>query len=239
MDNCKDPKVHEESGMYFCPLFTTPEIITFPIEKSDFYTKFKLEGVKVVEFLSLKDGDLHFIEAKESTPKAKVDGAPQIFLSSIKKYKKMMKSQLTSENLASYFQTWTPDDFEQWTKWKLKDDKMERSFQDLYDKVHHSIDLLSSNYLNCCPDEEIPKIFQSYLAQKKAIFLLIINTEKLSYTINDEKIFYRNWSEEKKIAWSGGLSEVLKKKFLPLKSVWNIKLELYTDEQARRKNFIS
>ena len=244
MDNCKDPEIHKESGMYFCPLFNNSDITTFPIEKSGFYTKptnrKSFKGVKVVEFLSLKDDNLYFIEAKESTPKVSVNGAPRVFLKNmmIYKNKKMMKKGLAS-NFEEYFQNWSSNDFEEWTKWKFKFDKMETTFQELYDKMHHSLDLISSNYLSVHSNEEIPTIFQSFLAKQKIIFLLVVNTEKLSYKSNGKEIFYSDWSKEKKVDWRGGLSEKLNQKFLPLKSIWDMKIEIYTDEEARRYKIIS
>jgi len=219
---CKDSKLdmqscklHKESSMHFCPLFNSENINSFYIEKEELYEKIK-SGTRVVEFISLKGRDLFFIEAKESAPKK----------TKIKKPSKIYKEPYpyNETNLDINFQNWSSDDFEQWTKWKIKQDKLESYFQELYDKMSHSLSLISAKELNLQKhiNHDIPDGIKGQLAQKEIIFLLIIKNKDIT----------------KRVDYAGILDK-LEKKFIPLKQIWDIKIRIYDNEQAKKKGFIA
>ena len=213
---CEESKEHEESGMYFCPLFNNDHIKSFYIEKDEMYTSIK-NGVKVVEFISFKADELYFIEAKGSAP----------VLSEIKKPSKVYKEPrpYNEDNLEIYFQNWSPEDFEHWVKWRIKQDKMKDFFKSLYDKMNHSLNLIAAKeleikkHLTCT----IPDGIKGLISKKRIVFVLIIKSK----------------DNAKKADYYSDILEKIEKEFISLKQVWDIKIRIYTDEQAKKKGFIA
>ena len=158
---CSRPKdEHEESGMYFCPLFNSNHITTFYIEKDDLYRNVG-EGVKVVEFVSLKGNKLLFIEAKESGPKkTEIDKPTKIYEE---------PEPYNENNLEEFFLDWSADDFENWTKWRVKQDKFDKFSQNLYDKMNHSLNLIATKELELPKHASysLPNELKSLISKKK------------------------------------------------------------------------
>ena len=219
---CTNPKdKHEESGMYFCPLFNSNHINTYYIEKDDLYTSIK-NGVKIVEFISFKGNQLLFIEAKKSRPKNTKINKPD------KVYK---EPRLYSEDaLDAYFENWTQDELKEYTKWKIKQEKLTKFFQDLYDKMDHSLSLLLAKELEIDKhaNHSLPDELKGLISKKKISFVLIINEmldKKDSHYMEKVKIYI-------------GMKATLNSKFLPLQGTWGIDINIYHKEQARKKGFI-
>ena len=172
--------------------------------------------MKVVEFVSFKSDKLHFIESKGSAPKE----------TKIKKPNKVYEepSPYSEENLNSYFEDWSSDDFEHWTKWKVKHDKMERFFQDLYDKMNHSLNLIVAKELEIKKHftNEIPCGIKGLISGKRIVFLLIINSKNV--------VAKEHYSS---------VLEKLNRKFIPLKRIWDIEIKIFNDKQAEKQGFIA
>jgi len=213
---------HEESGMYFCPLFNNNHINTFYIEKDDLYRQIE-GGVKIVEFISFKSDQLLFIEAKESRPKKTVIDKPASV------YKEPVPYNETA--LDAYFKDWTQDEFEQYTKWKIKQEKLMKFFQDLYDKMNHSLELLAAKELELekYANHSLPAEVKGLISKKKIFFVLIVN----------ELLDKKDPEYKEKVSIYLGMKATLDSIFLPLKRIWGIDIKIYHKAQAKKKGFIA
>ena len=220
---CTKPKdKHEESGMYFCPLFNSNHINTFYIEKDDLYKKLG-DGIKVVEFVSFKGNKLLFIEAKSSIPKK----------TKIKEPTKMYEEPEPYNEVAldEYFESWTQDELKQYTKWKIKQEKLETFFQELYDKMSHTLNLLAAKELELEKHTKysLPDELEGLIYKEKIFFVLIVN----------EVLDKKDSEYNEKVALYAGMEAKLNRKFLPLKGIWEIKIVIYHKTQAKKKGFIA
>ena len=222
--NMNDCELHKESEMSFCPLFNSKNIESIYIEKDALY-KCLGDGVDSVEFLSLKGNNLHFIEAKGTIPRKTEIKKPA------RMYKERELKPYNEANLDTYFEDWTCDELKQYTKWKIKHEKLEKFSQELYDKMNHSLNLIAAKELEIekHTSQSIPKWLKESLSQKKIFFVLIVN----------EVLDKENPEYKEKVANYLGMKAKLDSKFQALKEIWGIDIKVYHKAQAKKKGFIA
>lgn len=81
----------DESGMHFGDY---PESHIFYIEKSEEYEKIKEKGVKIVEFVLLKEDKLLLLEAKTTAPNPQSEETPERFGEYIAEIAEKMRNSL-------------------------------------------------------------------------------------------------------------------------------------------------
>jgi len=171
-----------ESGMDFSPLFDSKRFQSFHIENSTLYQRLKAEGVKTVEFVSIKGEEFYFIEAKSSFP--------------------------DTTNLKSK-------------------EKIKENCQQLYNKLHHSLDLIIAQKMGIKKheDDESIKTFSESFLNYKIIFLVVMGQSQKT-----GEWFEKEWCENVRVA--------LEEKLKPLRSIWDINVVVIHNEKAREKGFI-
>ena len=115
-----------------------------------------------------------------------------------------------------------------------KEEEINLRCQELYDKLHHSLDLLLAKQVG------VPK----HQAQKFPAELG--NIEALSTQLADNKIFFLvimgqnektgEWFEED---WCEAIRVLLNEKLTPLRKIWDIEVLVIDSEQARKRQMIA
>jgi len=211
---CEDLLIsYEESDMDFTPLFQSGNFISFYIEKSMLYKGMKADAVKMVEFVSIKGEEFYFIECKSSFPNPKNPKPQQATL------KKSMEVELKKSDPEK-----SQKEVDKLVKRYFKSD-LEINCQDIYTKLHHSIDLLLTSQLKIkeytasdFPSLGSPHVFNVKFYESSMIFYLIL------------KGFDRSACVQPQIA--------LNDKLKPLKKLWGIQVKVIPEEKARTLGFI-